>query len=716
MKLLIILALWFPTFSTACSQSVLISGDKGPPPVRFGITALENSLNNTGYQVLGSAVRSSKDSAVFEVEVQPDAKIPAISHEGFKITVAKNKIGIISNDPVGAMYGLLDVAEQLSNGTKLAQIRTSHVNPHFQVRALKFNLPWSSYRTGAVMEQHQQTCKDLEFWRSFLDQMASNRFNVLSLWSVHPFSFMVKPVNFPAANRFSAAEMAAWKKFWTALFRMAKERGIETYVVNWNIAVSPEFAQAYHVKERNDTASIIKRYTREVVAQVINEYPDLTGVGVTLADWMSNFKSAGSTLPEMDARSREQWIADTFIQGIKDSSRPVKFIHRSVLSADPLEMRRTLNNAALKDPALVEIKFNWSHGHSTTTLALTHDSHSGKIDKRYWDPKPTNYNVEWMIRNEDFFILRWGQSTFIREHIRKNSDEFVNGYFVGSEGYIPAKDFSHIPSIHQSWNYAFEKQWLFYQMWGRLLYDPTVPDEIFEKAFDRRYAGGSGKDLLKASLAASKMPLRFASFHAGTWDYTLYSEGFLAPYPANDAGFDAKSAFVSIEELINHPTLDTSYLSIKEYVAMLDNTRDPLNKITPIQLADSLAKDAALVSNIVGRLRGNKNPTLQCELDDLETWAYLSLYFSEKLRAGVSLQTFRVNHVKSFQKNAISNLTRCLEYWKKIAEITSRHYKEVPYVDDQSMERQPDNDAHTFSWLKYIPQAERDIKIAKGEL
>jgi hypothetical protein len=70
---------------------------------------------------------------------------------------------------------------------------------------------------------------------------------------------------------------------------MAKDRGIQPFIVNWNIAVSPEFAKAYHVMERNDTSEIVKRYTREVVTQVINEYPDLAGIGITLADWMSNF-------------------------------------------------------------------------------------------------------------------------------------------------------------------------------------------------------------------------------------------------------------------------------------------------------------------------------------------------------------------------------------------------------------------------------------------
>ena len=42
----------------------------------------------------------------------------------------------------------------------------------------------------------------------------------------------------------SDEEFAEWRQFWTSLFRMAKDRGIETYLVNWNIFVSPEFAKA----------------------------------------------------------------------------------------------------------------------------------------------------------------------------------------------------------------------------------------------------------------------------------------------------------------------------------------------------------------------------------------------------------------------------------------------------------------------------------------
>jgi len=715
-----------PLFSDA---QVRVAFDPNDQPMSFGVSRMEEALKRSGQQVRRMDISSGAgegraEKANILVRVVPSGELPSVRKEGFEIRYTDNVLIVSATDAAGAMYGALDVAGQIRMGKGWQTITPKRTNPHFTVRALKFNLPWNSYRVGPAMDQHLEVCRDLRFWRTYIDQMAENRFNLLSLWNVHPFSFMVKPKNFPGANNFTGKEMEEWQHFWTALFRMCRERAIEPFIVNWNIAVSPEFAKNYSVQERNDTSAIIKRYTREVVTQVINEYPDLAGIGITLADWMSNFTSPGtSSLPVMTPKDREDWIEQTVVAGIKAADRPVKLLHRSVLSSDPAEMRRVINHAALQDTALVEVKFNWSHGHSTPVLALTHDTHTGKPDDGYWNPVPANYRIEWMIRNEDFFILRWGQPDFIRQHIAANSKDYVNGYFVGSEGYIPALDYSHLPNGHKNWDYAFQKQWLFYALWGRLLYDPATPDAVFEAAFGERYSEGSfpfsgrgtarGKMLLQAYAAASRMPLRLASFHAATWDYTLYSEGFLAPFASGGLN-DTVSSFISIDELIDHPVLDPSYMSIPDFVKWKKEKKElPAGKISPLALADSLRADARKVYDIVIRLRRGATGPLNCELDDLETWAQLSLYFGYKLMAGVALQTYRVTGEKEMQQTAVRELGFCLDHWKKIAAITSAHYREVPYIDDHATGGIAYKDALRFSWSKYLPQAERDIELAK---
>lgn len=647
-------------------------------------------------------IKATAKKAAVVVRITPTAGIQA---EGFQLSYENSKILITAIDSVGALYGELEVAEQLRMKNK---VTPGIQNPHLRVRAIKFDLPWSPYRTGPVAEQHLEVCRDLKYWRSFLDMMAENRFNVLTLWNVHPFSFMVKPVHFPYANNYTPAEMADWQHFWTTLFRMARERGIAPYIVNWNIAVSPEFAAHYGVRERNDTSAIVKQYTKEVVTQVINEYPDLAGIGITLADWMSNFDQARFHLPVMTPKDREDWITETVIAGIKAAKRPVTLLHRSVLSADPAEMRRVIDQAALPDTTLVEVKFNMSHAFSTPSLSITHDSQSGKVDDQYWNPLPNNYRIQWMVRNEDFFILRWGQADFIRRHIAANTHPYMNGYFVGSEGYIPAKDFSYKPGAYRNWQYAFERQWLFYQLWGRLLYNPATPDAVFAAAFAKKYGQPAAQPLLQAYAAAGNMPLRLASFYAGSWDYTLYSEGFLAPFAG---GYhDDVSSFISIDELIDHPVLDPVYVSIKAYV------KDSLaakGKITPFMLADSLQADSRFVLQTVAALRHNASPALICELDDLAIWAHLSAYFAHKLRAGVALAVYRAGKDEKQQQQAVAQLQLCLQEWKQLCILTGKHYQEVPYIDEEAFGGNAFKDARRFSWEKYLPQVERDLELAK---
>ena len=89
--------------------------------------------------------------------------------------------------------------------------------------------------------------------------MVENRFNAISLWTMHPFTYMIRPKNFPEASKWSDAEFAEWQHLYREIFRMAKERGLDTYVVFWSIFVSEEFAKAHGVA----TAEFLSALLRE---------------------------------------------------------------------------------------------------------------------------------------------------------------------------------------------------------------------------------------------------------------------------------------------------------------------------------------------------------------------------------------------------------------------------------------------------------------------
>jgi len=164
--------------------------------------------------------------------------------------------------------------------------------------------------------------------------MTENRFNSLSIFNLHPFVFMIMPENFPEASPFNKTEMEQWKNFHRELLRMAAERAIDTYIIPFNIFVSPEFSKAYNAAKTNfyphyycqgDTSEIVKRYMRESVSQVLREYPDLTGLGLTLGEGMAG----------MSPQQREEWMFDTYIEGIRLSGRKAKLVHRIPFQAQP---------------------------------------------------------------------------------------------------------------------------------------------------------------------------------------------------------------------------------------------------------------------------------------------------------------------------------------------------------------------------------------------
>ncbi|MEJ2543192.1 MAG: glycoside hydrolase family 20 zincin-like fold domain-containing protein, partial [Calditrichaceae bacterium] len=546
------------------AQKVHIIGKSFPKQMRYATVILEKIF----YTQSDIVPKANADFTIL-LKIDPDG----LNEEAYSISRNQKQIEITGGDGRGVIYGCQSIVEELQNGRKLNNIMSKSESTRLHFRAIKFDLPWDTYRHSGSLYQHQEICSDLKFWEAFLDMMCKNRFNALTLWNLHPYTFLIKPKNFPEASPWTDEEMDKWKSLFHGIFKLAKERGIDTYIMPFNIFVTPEFAKAHNVAMHNldhhhfvegDTSEIIKRYTRECVTQMLNEYPDLTGIGLTLGEGMGG----------MTPQQRENWISDTIIEGMRLADRKSKLIHRipfsgnkGSLGATNIKMeqitRAGIEREAAMDcfegPVWASLKFNWSHPLSTTKMIKVH---GGKIYGTYWNPEPVGYKMVWTARNEDIFCLRWGVADFIREHIKTNAHQYVGGYFVGSETYIPAKDYFTKPAYAGKWKYAFERQWLFYKIWGRLLYNPDTPDTVFKNEFISRYGKGS-EVLFDAFSLAGKTPLRLASSFDCTWDFTLYSEGFIALDP------DVKRVdYISINRQINHPPLDTTYISIKEYVNM----------------------------------------------------------------------------------------------------------------------------------------------------
>ncbi len=351
------------------SNGVYLLYDRSVPQASYAAHMLNSVLTEKGYHV-------REDREDYDYLINIDMQKLLLDEEAYLIIPEGKIIKVYGGDERGMIYGALALADELSNGTELDDIEARSESARLPFRGIKHNLAWDSYRPSSALDQHYETLWEIDYWESFLDMMARNRFNALTLWNLHPFTYMIMPENFPEASPFSEDELAEWQNLYRQIFRMASERGIDTYLVNWNIFVSREFAEAHNVAAENfyphyfsegDTSEIVKRYIRESITQVLEEYPDLNGFGI----------SHGEGMGGMTPQQRQDWMNETIIQGMRLADRPSKFIHRVPFSAD-------LGSAGST---------------SIDTEQLTRKAMEDLGDT-YFRPDPPNYKITWMARNE----------------------------------------------------------------------------------------------------------------------------------------------------------------------------------------------------------------------------------------------------------------------------------------------------------------------------
>jgi hypothetical protein len=708
-RLVLLVLLGVMVAGGARAERVYILHDEQVPQAAYAARRLRTALAAQGHELLSA--RAGYDRLI---NLTVDAH--RLAPEAFAVIPEGRVISVLGGDSRGMIYGALALAEDLANGVEPGALAAREERPHLQFRGIKFNLPWETYRPSSALDQHIATARDLKFWEAFLDMMAENRFNVVSLWNMHPFTFMVRPRNFPEASPWTDAEFAEWQHLYREIFRMAKERGLDTYIVHWSIFVSRQFAEAHGVARENfyphyyvngDTSEIVRRYIRESVTQVLEEYPDLDGIGI----------SHGEGMGGMTPLQRQQWMDDVIIAGMLDADRRSKLIHRVPfssglssgpgVSADVEQITRTAMEKLgdrFDGPIWAEMKFNWSHAHSTPQLVKVH---GGKLGDTYFVPEPANYKVTWMARNEDFFALRWGVPEFIREHIARNgSASYVGGYFIGSECYIPALDYFTAVKDPVDWTWAFQRQWLFYKLWGRLLYDPATPDAVFQAEFVRRY-GARGANLLRAYALASATQLRLNSLYDTRWDFTLYGEGFLALQ-------GEITKYISVDALIAQPTLAPDYVSVRDYGGTVSaGGTFAADRMTPPRLADLLERDCREALRLVEGIDVSDSASLRYEVADARVWAHLGLHLAAKLHGAVDLQVYRTSGDENNKSAAIAHLQRALAEWDEVVAITRPLYRDMPltHYNHNAFTANPDN---LFHWSRVRGEVAQDVEIARA--
>ena len=199
--------------------------------------------------------KNTSQSVLRLLETRGGQKTGTMGEEAYALRKTDNsgKKGYwaIGGDRIGAMYGGIHIGELASAGS-IEDVANSDHKPYIAKRGMKFNIPLDKRQpsfddNGTSGRENFKHVWDLNFWKEYLDTIAKQRYNVLSLWNRHPFPTLVKVPGYEDVALDDVYDKSGEliKKmphsekiiFWRKVMDYAHDRGIDVWWYVWNIHV-----------------------------------------------------------------------------------------------------------------------------------------------------------------------------------------------------------------------------------------------------------------------------------------------------------------------------------------------------------------------------------------------------------------------------------------------------------------------------------------------
>lgn len=126
---------------------------------------------------------------------------------------------------------------------------------------------------------------------------------------------------------------------------------------------------------------------------------------------------------------------------------------------------------------------------------------------------PQRYHMMWRLWNGGTTrVLLWGDPDYVRRYSATTTLYDSPNWDVQEplatkmEAQRPEMaPFALMPEKYRYYEYEFERYWYFYQVWGRVGYDPATPPEVWEHEFRRRFGATVGPQVEAALDRASQV-------------------------------------------------------------------------------------------------------------------------------------------------------------------------------------------------------------------
>ena len=686
-----------PVASAAVAPMVsLVVGDATAKPVQHGVGKLKLALQQKGVSLEEAAsVRAANGDAVVvagftsgageaarlisELRLTPHTEPESLLIRKLKRD-GKTVLLVAGADARGLMYALLDVADRVgwakSAGQPFSEVRDAQEKPYAPERALSLYTFNRAYWESRFYNE--------AYWARYLDMLAQNRFNSLVvifgyenggfLAPCYPYFFDVP--EFPEVRMVGLTREQQQRNLaaLNRLIQMAHDRGLKFTAGIWDhiyrggvqgggipgadeAARKPVPGLVWGVTGEN-----LVPYTKAALASFVKRVPTVDAIQFRMHDesglkpseqeafWHDVFQMMRQTAPKLRLDLRAKGLPDSVIQSATEAGVPFRITTKYWMEQMGLPFHPTHINK--------ENQFDRRHSYADLL--------------RY----PQRYKLHWRLWNGGTArVLLWGDPDYARRFAEStrlyDGDGFeVNEPLCTKMEAQPheAKPFDLLTPAHRYYDYEFERYWHFFQVFGRVGYNPNTPPEVWQREFEKRFGPEAAPFVEKGLHQASWVLPRIV---ASCYPYSAFpmTRGWAEKQRLGDLPAYAKAEGSDIQQ----------FASFDEEARMLlegDETAKTRPGENSRWFAQTAVDISAQVAEAGKRIGSHRNREFDSTITDLKILANLALFHSRRIPAAVSFRLFERTKEPKALDDAIAAEREAVEAWRQLVVAAGDFYAE----------------------------------------
>ncbi len=610
---------------------------------------------------------------------QPEALAIRRIEKGDRTTVV-----ICGADPVGLMYAALDTAERIgwaaTGQDVFAHIRDRSESPFLTDRNI------STY----TMQRRwfEQRLYDRSYWERYFDMLAASRINSFVIVfgyenggfmaPIYPYFFDVEEFPNVELHGMTDQEQAKNTAALTHVIDLAHQRGIRFTVGIWD-HIYRGGVQGGGIAGASD---LVGKKTPHLVYGVTTENLALYTKAA--------LKKLLAVFPSIDAiQFRMHWESGLTRQETPRFWHDVFSMLRELQPDIGLDLRaKGLPDEVIEDAIAQGLSFRIGTKHWMEQLGLpfhpTHVNPPNQKDRRHGYADllrfPKQYEMHWRIWSGGTArFLLWGDPEFVRRFVESarvydgksfEVNEMLATKMLGEPH--DAEPFQLLTPAYRHYQYEFERYWHYYQVWGRVSYNPAAERELWEREFSRRFGVEAGPRVMKALHQASWILPRIV---AASYNYQYFptTRGWAEMMRLGDLPQYAEGTGTDVEQFQSYKDAAQQLLS-GEFTA----------KRTPFHTSDwftSIADEVlAGVESATAAAHDPKGPAAQefhATITDLRILAHLARYHAARMKAAVWYNVYLETKDRWALQHCLADESNAIDQWRKVIASAGDVYPET---------------------------------------